>query len=72
MTWVIENPTGDDKAVRAAGGLVVVPAGDVIEVREDWSRAEVARYEAAGLVASKPAAKKPPKAPKPTAGEAEE
>jgi len=53
MTWVVENPTPDDKAVRAAGGLVVVPAGAAVRVDEDWSYSQRAAYAAAGLVVRK-------------------
>lgn len=51
MRVTVENPTSRTKAVRAAGGLRSIPPGGIITVEVEWSDAERARYEAAGLVA---------------------
>lgn len=49
----VENPTGKSKAVREAGGLTIIKPGKKASVEADWSDAEVARYEAAGLKIAK-------------------
>lgn len=46
----VKNPTSRDKAVRASGGLVTIHRGKTVEMEVSWSRDEIARYEAAGLI----------------------
>lgn len=45
----VKNPTPKKKAVRAAGGILVINPGKSEKVSEDWSEGDVAKYEAAGL-----------------------
>ena len=56
----IHNPTSRSKAVRDAGGLVVIKPNETAKVTGDWTEAERLRYEAAGLepVAAKAKTKK--------------
>lgn len=49
MKYMVENPTSKKKAVRAAGGLVVIDINSKATVETEWSDVELARYEAAGL-----------------------
>lgn len=49
MKYSIENPTGKKKAVREDGGLTVVLPGQKVTAEAEWTDAEVAKYEAAGL-----------------------
>lgn len=49
----VENPAGRKKAVRSAGGFVVIGVGKTETVdASKWSEVERVRYEAAGLVIS--------------------
>jgi len=49
----VENPAGRKKAVRSAGGFVVIGVGKTETVdASKWSEVERVRYEAAGLVLS--------------------
>lgn len=49
----VKNPAGRKKAVRSAGGLIVIGVGKAETVdASKWSEVERGRYEAAGLVIS--------------------
>lgn len=64
MAYLVSNPTMKGKAVRAAGGLAVIPAGKAQEFDEAWAPDLIARYEAAGLVVKEAAKAKPKPAQK--------
>lgn len=49
MKYAVENPTSKKKAVRAAGGLVVIDIKGKANIEAEWSDVDLARYEAAGL-----------------------
>lgn len=60
MIWTIVNPTHRPKAVRSAGGLVVVAPGQTRSFEEDWDQYTRLRYAAAGLQLSSSAAEPAP------------
>jgi len=46
---IVGNPTARAKAVRIAGGHVIIEPGKTETVKSDLTEAEVDRYKAAGL-----------------------
>ena len=47
---IVENPTPRAKAVRIAGGHVIVEPGKTVTLDNSLSDDDVARYEAVGLL----------------------